>query len=133
MVESSKYTCVKLNLCDIRCTYERNYEKDEASNHKEVYLVLVTINFIEDEDKVPKDEEESIALDRKLICALDEIKKLKKKNTLLEEFLEESKRKKNEDHEKTVVGLKIQVEEEKKIAEVLTSQLNEKEESCQAR
>ena len=35
--------------------------------------------------------------------------------------------------EKTIVGLKIQVEEAKRIEEVLTSQLKEKEEICQER
>ena len=56
------------------------------------------------------------------MCALDENKKLKEKNALLEE----SKRENAEDHEETIVGLKTQVEEANRIVEVLTSQLQEK-------
>jgi len=94
-----KYTCVKINPCDIKCTYESNYDKyesaiikSESSNQKEVYLVLNTIDPIEDEDNAPKeseDEEEVVVLERQLICALDEVEKPKKKNALLEELLEE--------------------------------------------
>lgn len=55
---------------------------------------------------------------------------------MLEGLLEESNRKNKEDCEvieKTIVGLIIQVEEEKRIQEVLTSQLKEKEDICQER
>ena len=96
----------------------------EASNHKEPYIVLETIDSIEDENKALEESEvkEVVDLERQLMCALDENKKLKEKNALLEE----SKRENAEDHEETIVGLKTQVEEANRIAEVLTSQLQEK-------
>ena len=77
-----------------------------------------------------KFKDEEVDLERKLICTIDEIKKLKKKNLLLEEPLEESKGKNHKYGEKDgniITSLEIQVEKVKKIEEVLTSQIKENE------
>lgn len=91
------------------------------------------------------DEEENVDvevdIEGELICALKEIKKLRNKNLSLKEKLQEDeeedpKLKEKVSHSieysrKTIIYLKIQLEEEKIIKEVIRRNLNEKEENFQ--
>ena len=86
------------------------------------------------EAEVPKDALRKI--EKKVLHALDELKKSKEKNVLQQKLLEKSEQEKHEENEKatkTIVDLKHQVEETTRMKEIVTSQLKEKDDICQAR
>jgi hypothetical protein len=93
-------------------------DQDELSNNED----------INHEDS---DEEGEVNLEGELICALHELKKLRMKNASLKEQLRESKKDLYETNGETeIISLKRQLEEARKIEEVLTNKLKEMEDIC---
>jgi hypothetical protein len=84
--------------------------------------------FMEVEDD--SEEEGEVDLRAELISALEELRKERKKNKSLKAELkmkEGSQNSNSEELEKMITSLKIQIEEDKRIEEILRSQLEEKE------
>jgi predicted RNase H-like nuclease (RuvC/YqgF family) len=102
-----------------------------------------------DEDKEMMDSEEEentetdgeVDLEEELMCALREIKKLRKNNLKQKEKLQkyeeedrDSKAKMSqslEESENIIISLKVQLEEARRIEEVVRIQLKKKEENCE--
>lgn len=111
---------------------EESQDKEEGSLSYKVCLAIETKEDIsKNEDKEHEeyeDKEGEVYLEEELICALNEIKELKNKNTLLEEKLNGSEGeihiKSTKIDEKTIIGLKAQIE---KTRQFLVCQLEENE------
>jgi hypothetical protein len=74
-----------------------------------------------------------VNIEAELVGALEEIDRLKGKNIKEKDKLQKHEKKDHdlEEIEKTIIILKTQLEEEKRIEEVMRSQLKEKEENCE--
>jgi predicted RNase H-like nuclease (RuvC/YqgF family) len=93
----------------------------------------------EEEENVETDGE--VDLEEELMCALREIKKLRKKNLKqkeqLQKYEEEDRDSKSkmsqslEEIENTIMNLKVQLEEARRMEEVVRIQLKKKEENCE--
>jgi hypothetical protein len=119
------------------------------SDREETLFMEIETNIDEDKGKEMMDskEEENVETDgevdieEELMCALREIKKLRKNNLKQKEQLQkyeeedhDSKAKMSqilEEIENTIMNLKVQLEEARRIEEVVRIQLKEKEENCE--
>jgi predicted RNase H-like nuclease (RuvC/YqgF family) len=88
-----------------------------------MFMALETYsNEDEDNDNIPEigeNDDVDVDLEGELLCALDEIKRLRRKNRQLKEELSHNS------------DLASQLEEQKKIEEEIKSQLQNKEEDCE--
>jgi hypothetical protein len=108
---------------------EGNSSDEEDNNTKDVLFMAIN-EFSDDETSKHEDpdEEGEVNLEGELICALSELKKLRKKNESLKEQLRKSKGEHHEPNGETeFIGLKRQLEEEKRIEEILANKLKEME------
>ena len=110
---------------------------NEDDNNKKYSLLFMAMNdqdaFSNNEDinHEDLDEEGEVNLEGELICALHEWKKLKMKNASLKEQSRESKRYVYETNGETdIIILKSQLEEARKIEEVLTNKIKEMKDIC---
>jgi hypothetical protein len=103
---------------------------DEEDNNTEDFLFMAINEFSEDEKHEYPDEEGEVNIDLEgeLIFSLSVLKKLRNKNESLKEQLRKSKGEHHEPNGETeTIGLKIQLEEEKRIEEILENKLKEME------
>jgi hypothetical protein len=107
---------------------EGSSSDEEDNNTKDV--LFMAINELSDEtsNHEDPDEEGEVNLEGELICALNELEKLRKKNESLKEQLRKSKGECHEPNSETkTIGLKRQLEETKRIEEILATKLKEME------
>jgi hypothetical protein len=82
--------------------------------------------YEEDEEEVEEEiEEAEVDFREELMCAIEVIKREKKKNKKLQEELD--KKEDTQELEKMITKLKVQIEEDKRIEEALKEQLEEKD------
>ncbi|KAH9293136.1 hypothetical protein KI387_041660 [Taxus chinensis] len=113
---------------------------DSDSDNEEILFMAIKDDLERDEDMEEKGE---VNLEEELICALGELKALKKKNQKQKlQILKYEEEDRNfeakisqslEESGKMIVDLKTQIEEAKRVEEELRNQLRTKEEDCEKR
>jgi hypothetical protein len=100
-------------------------EDDETDSDSEKVLFMAKENQTRNSDS--SEEEGKVDLREELISALEELRKERKKNKLLKKELNETQNLNSEEVNQIITKLKVQVEEDRRIEEILRSQLAEKE------
>ncbi|XP_057851906.2 uncharacterized protein LOC131062296 [Cryptomeria japonica] len=140
------FSCGKIGHFASKCPYEKEEDSDdersskfknsksEEENQNDEILFMAVEDTQEEEEYF---DEVEVDLEQELISALNEIKKLKKKNQNLKQLLQEENNKFSkksmalEAAKKMVADLIIQSEEARKTKEELRKQIKEKELNCE--
>jgi hypothetical protein len=109
------------------CTKEdiSSLDEDEVSDSETKRFIFMEVEEYDKEDTEEEYEEAKVDYQEELLCAIEVIRREKKKNKKLQAKLD-----KNEDTqelEQMITNLKVQIEEDKRIEEVLKEQLEERD------
>jgi hypothetical protein len=109
------------------CTKEDISSSDEDEvNHSETKIVLfMVVKDFDKEDIEEEYEEAEVDYQEELLCAIEVIRREKKKNMKPQEELD--KKEETRELEQTITNLKVQIEEDKIIEEALKEQLEERD------
>jgi hypothetical protein len=116
-------------------------DMSEDDETKLLFMGIETQNNVVDDNEENSEVEGEVYLEGELISALEELRKYKKKNkSLREQLLEHEEKQKSrekevlitiKESEQIIIDLKTQLQEAKRIEEVISKQLNEKQLDCE--
>jgi hypothetical protein len=117
----------KKSFKKILCTKEdiSSSDEDEVSDSETKRVLFMEVEDSDKEDTEEEYEEAEFDYREELLCAIEVIRREKKKNKKLQAKLD--KKEDTQELEQMITNLKVQIEEDKRIEETLKEQLEERD------